>query len=75
LLDDLEARGLAERRVDPADRRRRSVQLTPKGKEAVGKLEREAKKAVKQFLEPLSPEERDTLNGLLRKLAGLPPDA
>src|SRR5690242_18392877 len=55
LLDDLEARGLAERRVDPDDRRRRSVQLTPNGKDTVRKLEREAKKAVEQFLEPLNP--------------------
>ena len=71
ILDDLEKRGIAERRVDPEDRRRRSVHLTPKGKEQMQVLQREARKAAKAFLEPLSEEERAALNALLRKLAGL----
>jgi DNA-binding MarR family transcriptional regulator len=71
LLDDLERRGIAERRVDPEDRRRRSVYLTKKGEDAMRILQREARKAAKTFLEPLSEEERETLNALLRKLAGL----
>jgi MarR family transcriptional regulator, lower aerobic nicotinate degradation pathway regulator len=71
LLDDLERRGIAERRVDPEDRRRRSVYLTKKGEQAMRILQREARKAAKTFLEPLSEEERETLNALLRKLAGL----
>src|SRR3954452_496153 len=71
LLDDLERRGIAERRVDPEDRRRRSVYLTKKGEDTMRILQREARKAAKTFLEPLSEEERETLNALLRKLAGL----
>jgi DNA-binding MarR family transcriptional regulator len=71
LLDDLEARGVAERRIDPSDRRRRSVHLTEKGHEQMQVLQREARKAAKSFLEPLTEEERTTLNSLLRKLAGL----
>jgi MarR family transcriptional regulator, lower aerobic nicotinate degradation pathway regulator len=71
LLDDLEKRGIAERRIDPADRRRRAVHLTPKGQEQMEVLQREARKAAKTFLEPLSTDERATLNSLLRKLAGL----
>jgi DNA-binding MarR family transcriptional regulator len=71
LLDDLEARGIAERRIDPADRRRRSVHLTEQGQEQMRVLQREARKAAKSFLEPLTEEERETLNALLRKLAGL----
>jgi DNA-binding MarR family transcriptional regulator len=71
LLDDLEARGIAERRVDPQDRRRRSVFLTKKGEQQMQVLQREARKAAKTFLEPLSEEESETLNALLRKLAGL----
>jgi DNA-binding MarR family transcriptional regulator len=71
LLDDLEARGIAERRIDPADRRRRSVHLTAKGQEQMQVLQREARKAAKTFLEPLTEEERASLNTLLRKLAGL----
>jgi DNA-binding MarR family transcriptional regulator len=71
LLDDLEARGVAERRVDPNDRRRRAVHLTDKGREQMQVLQREARKAAKTFMEPLSEGERAELNRLLRKLAGL----
>jgi DNA-binding MarR family transcriptional regulator len=71
LLDDLERRGIAERRIDPEDRRRRSVYLTDKGHEQMQVLQREARKAAKSFLGPLTEDERATLNTLLRKLAGL----
>jgi MarR family transcriptional regulator, lower aerobic nicotinate degradation pathway regulator len=71
LLDDLEKRGVAERRVDPDDRRRRAVYLTKKGEEQMRVLQREARKAAKSFLEPLNSDERAELNALLRKLAGL----
>jgi DNA-binding MarR family transcriptional regulator len=74
LLDDLEARGLAERRVDPEDRRRRAVHLTEEGQRAMRVLEREARKVAKEFLAPLSDSEREALNALLRKLAGLSQD-
>ncbi|MFL5843003.1 MAG: MarR family winged helix-turn-helix transcriptional regulator [Thermoleophilaceae bacterium] len=73
LLDDLEARGLAERRVDPIDRRRRAVLLTDEGRRQVQLLKREARKALEEFLAPLTAEERQTLHQLLRKLAGLEP--
>jgi DNA-binding MarR family transcriptional regulator len=71
LLDDLERRGIAERRVDPEDRRRRAVYLTDKGREQMQVLQREARKSAKSLLGPLTEEERATLNTLLRKLAGL----
>src|SRR3954447_5587763 len=71
LLDELEKRGVAERRVDPDDRRRRAVHLTEKGEEQMRVLQREARKAADQFLAPLSKDERSELNALLRKLAGL----
>lgn len=71
LLDGLEERGVVERRVDPEDRRRRSVQLTKQGHDQMRVLRREARKAAKSFLEPLSAREREQLNKLLRKLAGL----
>lgn len=73
LLDSLEERGMVERRVDPDDRRRRSVYLTAAGKDAMRVLKREARKAAKTFLAPLTADERDQLNALLRKLAGLGP--
>jgi DNA-binding MarR family transcriptional regulator len=71
VLDGLEERGLLERRINPDDRRRRAVHLTADGERELEALQREAQKTLAGFLEPLSPEERDTLNHLLRKLAGL----
>jgi DNA-binding MarR family transcriptional regulator len=73
LLDDLEKRGIAERRVAPQDRRRHAVHLTEEGQRHMQVLQREARKAAKEFLEPLSADEREQLNALLRKLAGLDP--
>ncbi|MEN3311747.1 MAG: hypothetical protein V7645_1076 [Actinomycetota bacterium] len=71
LMDELERRGVAERRVDPEDRRRRSVYLTAQGEERVRVLQGEARKAAKEFLAPLDDAENAELNRLLRKLAGL----
>src|SRR3954447_25074391 len=71
VLDELERRGMAERRIDPQDRRRRAVYLTDEGARQMQVLQKEARKSAKQFLGPLTEAERETLNGLLRKLAGL----
>src|SRR3954453_15969708 len=59
VLDDLERRGIAERRVDPEDRRRRSVHLTAKGEDQMRVLQREAGKAASTFLAPLNEDERE----------------
>jgi MarR family transcriptional regulator, lower aerobic nicotinate degradation pathway regulator len=71
LIDDFERRGLAERRIDPSDRRRRTLYLTKNGQDQMRVLQREARKAAKQFLGRLSDDEAAELNRLLRKLAGL----
>jgi len=71
VLDGLEERGFVERRIDPGDRRRRAVHLTAEGQRTWQALQREARKTGEAFLAPLTPEERTTLNELLRKLAGL----
>src|SRR3954466_7618421 len=42
LVDDLERRGLAERRPDPSDRRAYTLYLTPSGHELLAELERQA---------------------------------
>jgi MarR family transcriptional regulator, lower aerobic nicotinate degradation pathway regulator len=73
VLDEMEAQGLAERKVDPVDRRRRAVRLTDAGRRKQRALAAEAQKTLDEFLAPLSAEERDELNRLLRKLAGLDP--
>ena|SRR5204862_2767551 len=71
VVDELEELGLAERRMDPADRRRRSVFLTEKGHATFGRAMKVAVQTAEEALAPLDPDERDTLRRLLRKLAGL----
>ena len=71
VLDELERRGVVERRIDAEDRRRRAVHLTDEGKRQMEVLQREALKAGDSFLAPLSDDERAALNALLQKLAGL----
>jgi DNA-binding MarR family transcriptional regulator len=69
LLDELEERGLVERRRDPADRRRQSVRITPDGKRALAKLRTLAIKLENDFLGDLDESERSGLHELLGRLA------
>ena len=71
VIDELESLGLAERRVDPNDRRKRAVHLTPAGAEMLGRARKAAMATADDVLGPLTPDERDTLRRLLRKMAGL----
>ena len=70
VVDDLERRGLAQRRVHPADRRKRVVVLTDAGREMLRRAREVAERSVDATLAPLDPGERETLRRLLRKLAG-----
>ena len=71
VIDELEERGLAERRSHPSDRRKHAVHLTAKGKRTLQRTREIADRYTEQVLEPLDAAERDHLKALLRKLAGL----
>ena len=68
IIDELEQMGLVERAKDPSDRRAHRVQLTPTGRERVGRAEAAHQSADEALLAPLSPEERQTLRALLTRV-------
>jgi DNA-binding MarR family transcriptional regulator len=70
-IDDLTARGLAERTRDPADRRRNAVSLTPAGRDRLDRLDTRLAGAQDALLRPLSGPERAQLVTLLGRLLGL----
>lgn len=69
LVDDLEQRGLAERRRDPDDRRAYTLYLTRAGRELLAELERAADEQEAELLTALDGSERSQLISLLQRVA------
>jgi len=69
VLGELERLGLAERTVNPGNRRRNIVSITPAGSRQLRALDRVVDEIQDRVLAPLSPDERRQLTKLLRKLA------
>ncbi|MEU9097070.1 MarR family transcriptional regulator [Streptomyces sp. NPDC048361] len=69
IVDRLEARGLVERRPDPADRRVKLAAPTTEGHTVATHL-RESLNFAREPLAELSPEERRVLRDLLKRMLG-----
>jgi DNA-binding MarR family transcriptional regulator len=70
LVDELEQRGLVERRRNAADRRSYALYLTDSGQDMLTAIRRSAEASHQPLGTSLSAGERGQLTGLLRKLAG-----
>jgi DNA-binding MarR family transcriptional regulator len=70
VIDELQSRGLAERRQNPGDRRARTIYLTDQGEQTLKRIRGLAAELQREFFAALSADERRELHALLRKLAG-----
>src|SRR4029079_11171832 len=69
LVDDLEHRGLAERRRDPVDRRAYTLYLTSAGRELLAELEHAADQEQAELLSALDESQRTQFISLLQRVA------
>jgi MarR family transcriptional regulator, transcriptional regulator for hemolysin len=67
-LDELEAKGLAERRPSSKDRRARVISVTKKGERMVGRAEKVSAEVQRDVLAALPAREREALLGALGTL-------
>jgi DNA-binding MarR family transcriptional regulator len=68
-IDELETKGLVERRQHPSDRRAHALHVTAQGLETLARGRKLARAAQEDLLAPLDAEERAQLHQLLLRLA------
>jgi DNA-binding MarR family transcriptional regulator len=69
LVDDLEGKGIVERRRSMEDRRNYELHLTEKGRQVLGEIARIGAEHEESFCAALSKEERNHLSDLCRRIA------
>jgi len=69
LIDDLEGKGLAQRRQDPDDRRKNVVVLTDAGRTTLRQAVAATRAAERRFLAPLAGDQSATFTAALRAVA------
>lgn len=67
-IDRLESKGLVERCSDPNDKRIRVVHLTDAGRDLIGPAFQRHQRDMDELVSVLTPEERSTLQNLLKRL-------
>jgi MarR family transcriptional regulator, transcriptional regulator for hemolysin len=71
-LDEMERRGLAERRLSPTDRRVRVVAITPAGRRLVGKAHRVVQQVYDEVLADIPADQRTAFIAVLEQLVAGP---
>ena len=74
-LDELQERGLIQRRPDAADRRVHLLSLTPAGSQVRQSVQTAIRRREEQILARLPPGDREAFLRSLQALSELPPDA
>ncbi|WP_329625244.1 MarR family winged helix-turn-helix transcriptional regulator [Streptomyces sp. NBC_01255] len=69
LIDELVAAGLVERRLDPADRRRRKIVATGHGIDTARELQRRVREAEDGLLSAIDEDDRELFRTLLQRVA------
>lgn len=72
LIDDLQGKGLVQRRPDPEDRRKNAVELTDAGRDTTRRAADAVERTEGDFLGPLSAAEAAQFKRILRALLGDP---
>lgn len=68
MIDELEGKGLVERKIDPNDRRARELYVTERGAALRRRLSPSLLAAQERLLAPLSPDERTALLDMLARV-------